>query len=89
MQVKDGITRERSLEDALRDSCGHSYSTKHVFEEHVQIEVQPNKRVKVLLRWKNIVETGVIVIQNQVGQSRELPFLVVVGVTFDQAQVEE
>lgn len=89
MQVRDGVTRERSLEEVLCDRYGYSYSTKHVFEESVQVEVQPNKCMKVLLRWKNILEAGTIVLQNQHGQTREMPFWIVVGITFDQAQIEE
>jgi hypothetical protein len=89
LQVRDGLTRERSLEELLREQYGCSQSSKLAFEENVQVEVQAHKRLTVVLRWKDILEVGALVLRNQCGERIELPFSVVVGVTFDQAQIEE
>jgi hypothetical protein len=88
MQVNEGLTRERSLEEVLRDQYGCSQGSKFVFEENVQVEVQPNTQMAVVLHWKYILEVGAIVLSNQEGQRVELPYSVVVGITFDQAQTE-
>jgi isoquinoline 1-oxidoreductase beta subunit len=45
--------------------------------------------LSVVLRWKNILEVGTIDLKNQHGEILELPFSIVVGVTFDQAQLEQ
>jgi hypothetical protein len=82
------MAKSRSVEDVLRDKYSYSYGTKHTYAEDIQIEVPPFKRVKVLLKWKNILEVGTIVLQNQRGERIDLPFSIVVGVTFDQAQLD-
>lgn len=88
IQIRHGMAKSRSVEDVLRDKYSYSYGTKHTYAEDIQIEVPPFKRVKVLLKWKNILEVGTIVLQNQRGERIDLPFSIVVGVTFDQAQLD-
>ena len=89
VQVKDGITKARSVEDALRDRFAYTHGTKHVHEENVEVVIQPFKKMRVLLNWKNILEIGTIVLQDQYQARIELPFAIVIGVTFDQTQIDE
>jgi hypothetical protein len=83
------VTKGWSVEDAVRDRFGYSFEAKQTYEETVQVEINPRACVRVLLRWKNLLETGLILLKNQGGNTVALPFSIIVGIAFDQAQVED
>jgi hypothetical protein len=58
--------------------------TKHVFEEEFTISVPEHTALRVILRWKRIWQRGVVRLQFFDGAVSEVPFQVVVNVTFDQ-----
>ncbi|MEI7870240.1 MAG: hypothetical protein WCI11_20345 [Candidatus Methylumidiphilus sp.] len=89
IQLKDGVTIGRSVEDALHNRFSYTHDSRHILEENVQITVEPFKKVQIVFSWKNILEVGTIILQNQSGETIELPFSIIIGLTFDQAQLDE
>jgi hypothetical protein len=89
IELKDGASKSRSIEDSLTDRFSYTHGLKHIHEESIHIEVPARHRLVVVLDWKNILEVGVVVLKNQYDESIELPFSIVVGVTFDQEHLEE
>lgn len=87
--LKDGAQRTRSVEDALRNRLSYAQGERQVYEEHVQVEVPPFRKVTAVFRWKHVLEVGVVVLESQVGERVELPFSIVVGITFDQEHVDD
>jgi len=89
IQVRDGVTKARSVENALRNRFAYTHGSKHVYQENVEVVIPPFKKMRVLLNWKNILEVGSVVLRDQYDAGIELPFAIVIGVTFDQAQIDE
>jgi hypothetical protein len=88
LQIKDGAGKSRTVKEALRKTITYNEGTQQAHEEAVEIEVPPRKKVTVHFHWKNILETGVIVLRNQSLETMELPFSIVIGVSFDQEHID-
>jgi hypothetical protein len=89
MRIRDGATIEHSVEKTLQNRYAYVHDKRDIHEENIQVTVPPFKRFELILSWKNILEVGIIVLQNQHGERMALPFSIVVGLTFDQAQWDE
>jgi|GEM_PF-664073 len=89
VKVNNYITKGKTVEDFFREKSSYSLEEKRTHAEDVAIEVLPYQRVRLSLHWKNILQLGEIELKNQYGNKINIPFKVVVGLTFDQAQVDE
>ncbi|MBM3774546.1 MAG: hypothetical protein FJW37_05215 [Acidobacteria bacterium] len=89
IRVREGVTRNRSVEDALRDKFAYTHGARQVYQENLEVTIPPFKKMRVILHWKNILEVGDMVLRDQHGTTVQLPFAIVIGVTFDQTQIDE
>ena len=87
IQIKDSVTKSNSIEDSIRKRLEYSYGEKHIYEENIHTEVPPLKKIKLIIKWKHIIETGLVMLKNQNEDIIEIPFERVVGVTFDQVLI--
>jgi hypothetical protein len=88
LQVKDGPSQTLSIENALRQKYGYSENAKHIYKENVEVDIPPRRKVTIYFHWKNILETGVIVLTNQFSETVDVPYSIVIGVTFDQEHID-
>jgi len=85
--IKDAAALKLSAEEKLRTAYSASNQTKETCSEQVTCEVGPRTRLTVVVRWKRLWQHGHILLQ-RTGEEVRVPFRVVVGVTFDQEQIE-
>jgi hypothetical protein len=88
IQVKDSVSQTLSVENALRKKYGYVEGAKRIYEENVEVEVPPRRKVTIYFDWKNILEIGAIVLNNQFGETVDVPYSIVIGITFDQEHVD-
>lgn len=61
---------------------------RETFEEQVTLNVAPRTRCTVVFSWKEIRQRGVVRLTSGGSQVR-IPYEVVVGITFDQQQIDD
>lgn len=86
IQIRVGAIQQ-GIEEQLRSNYTLSENQTNTHTEEITIRVLPNTIVDVLINWKQILAHGVIKLRDYTGADSELPFAVVVGLTFDQKQV--
>lgn len=74
---------ERTLSKTYSLSTGE----RETFEEEATLNVAPHTRRKVIFSWKEIRQKGVVQLVSGDSHVR-IPYEVVVGVTFDQQQID-
>lgn len=77
------------FEETIRKQYSISEETKEVYSEEVEIEVPGFTKLSLVFQWKRIWQCGFVKFRNQNNEELRVPFRVVVGVTFDQLQVDE
>ena len=60
---------------------------KHFYSEEVTIEIPARTRTRVFFRWKQIWQHG-IARHSNAHQTIDIPYKIIVGVTFDQMQLD-
>ena len=86
----DEITSiKTSFEETIRKQYSISEETKEVYSEEIEIEVSSSIKLNLVFQWKRIWQCGFIKFRNQNNEELKVPFRVVVGVTFDQLQIDE
>ena len=86
----DEITSiKTSFEETIRKQYSISEETKEVYSEEIEIEVPSSIKLNLVFQWKRIWQCGFIKFRNQNNEELKVPFRVVVGVTFDQLQIDE
>jgi hypothetical protein len=76
-------------EDTLRRKFSTSETNRQVYTETVEITVPAATKLKVIFIWKNLCQCGYIDVCTPENGVAQIPFKIVVGVTFDQSQVDE
>lgn len=76
-------------EAAIKERYASTEERRHVYSEEVSVEVPPLAKTRIEFTWKRLWQHGKAVQHLQDGTQVETPFRVVVGVTFDQAQVDD
>ena len=94
LKVVDGFRgsssrKTKTLETTLRERFTHSHSEEHTHEEKVRIAVAPRTRTTLHFNWKHQVSRGTLVLEDQFQNRITAPFEVVIGMTFDQSQVDD
>lgn len=78
-----------SIESELQRTYSMETSSRHLFEEEITITVPERTSVRLILRWKRIWQRGVVRMDFGDGATTDVPYQVVVNVTFDQSQEDE
>lgn len=73
------------VESRLQRSYSIAGEEEQTFEEELELTIPPRSIVTLVLSWKRIWQEGAIAVIQPDGERIEVPFRVVVGVTFDQA----
>ena len=73
----------------LKEKYSISESSKQTYGEEIVIQIPPHTKLRVFFQWKRLWQHGLIKLKDSNGSECELPFRVVIGVTFDQMQVDE
>jgi hypothetical protein len=76
------------FEETLRERFCISRESKEVYAEEIEIQVPGSKKLVVTFDWKRIWQLGFLQFRDLNQQESKVPFRVVVGVTFDQSQVD-
>lgn len=77
-------------EETVRQTYGISGQTRQLYEEQITVTVQARQMLRLDLQWKRILQRGNVRVLDGEGRTvSEMPFEVVVGVTFDQRQTEQ
>lgn len=80
------------LKAAAQRTLSTTYSAgareRETFEEEVTLNVAPHTCCRVVFSWKEIRQSGVVQLASGGSQVR-IPYEVVVGVTFDQQQIDD
>lgn len=77
-----------SIEEALKAQYGISEQATRTYSEKVSLEVPARTKIHVLFKWKRIWQHGFISFRSTEGQIIQIPFQIVVGLTFDQIQTD-
>jgi hypothetical protein len=80
------LTAKGHVEQELHRTYSTEHQTTQIFAEEVQITVPARTSVRLVLRWKRIWQKGFVRLVQADGSVVEVPFQVVVNVTFDQFQ---
>ena len=88
LQIKDGPSKTLSIENALRQKYSYSENARQTYKENVEVDVPARRKITIYFHWKNILETGVIVLTNQYTETVDVPYSIVTGVTFDQENID-
>ncbi|HEY4454142.1 MAG TPA: hypothetical protein VGN81_07520 [Pseudonocardiaceae bacterium] len=73
-----------SAETTLHRHFGGSAETEQTFEEGIELSIPPNTVLELVLHWKRIWQRGSVIGTDAAGGTIQLPFRIVVGLTFDQ-----
>lgn len=76
-------------EEVLRAKYSISEETRRTYTEEIVLEVPAKTKVRVYMHWKRLWQHGLVKLRDQKNKEIEVPFKVVVGVTFDQTQHDE
>jgi hypothetical protein len=78
-----------SAEAAARNQYSISGSEKRVYAEEVTIVVERGRRVSVTFFWKQVWQTGKVLVRDDSGAEVEVPYRVRLQPTFDQTQTDD
>jgi hypothetical protein len=80
-----GSSRQ-GIEDALRQDYSISSENRETHAEEITIQVPAGSSVQLILRWKQIMQHGIVRLDDGNGSVAEIPSQVVTAITFDQVQ---
>ncbi|NWF58397.1 MAG: hypothetical protein HXY43_03555 [Fischerella sp.] len=78
-----------TAQNNLKEKYSISESSKQTYGEEIVIEIPPYTKLRIFFQWKRLWQHGLIKFKDRSGTEFEVPFRVVIGVTFDQMQVDE
>ncbi len=87
--VNEAASIKAAAEKAIKSKYTVSENTKETYEDSLLLKVPSKTNLLLVLNWKRIWQHGIIRIFDQDGTVHEVPFKTVVGVSFDQTQVDE
>ncbi len=88
IKIIEPLSIQYSVAIALRDKYTITEGTKKTYTEDVTLQIPANKKVYVLIHWKNIWQNGIATLRDQQNVEIEVPFQVLDGVNFDQSQID-
>ncbi|MEO0968749.1 MAG: hypothetical protein AAFX80_10515 [Cyanobacteria bacterium J06639_18] len=77
------------LEKSIKDHYSISEGTKLTFTERIEVRVKEKTKSRIIFKWKRLWQDGYLQINTKNGEGYQIPFCILVGVTFDQMQIDE
>jgi hypothetical protein len=77
------------IEGALNQHFSHSFQERQSFEDTVVVTVAAHTKTTVLFSWKEIRQAGMVLMSRDGRQLLNVPFESVVGLSFDQKQIDQ
>lgn len=71
-------------ETVLHRHVGGRDETEQIFEEEIELSIPAHTTLELVMLWKRIWQEGVAIGTTATGVAIQMPFRVVVGLTFDQ-----
>lgn len=87
--IADKAGIKLTIQEALKSQYSISDETRRAYAEEVVLEIPAKTRLRVFFHWKRIWQHGIIKLRDQRNREIEIPFQVVIGLTFDQTQVDD
>ncbi len=87
--VNEAANFKATAEQAIKSKYTVSEDTKRTFSESILLKVPGKTNTLLTLIWKRNWQHGIIRIVDQNGAFHEIPFKTIVGLSFDQTQVDE
>ncbi|GAB1541961.1 hypothetical protein NUACC21_46340 [Scytonema sp. NUACC21] len=78
-----------TAQNNLKEKYSISESSKQTYGEEIVIQIPPYTKLRVFFQWKRLWQHGLIKFKDDKSSEFEVPFRVVIGITFDQMQVDE
>ncbi len=92
-EIRIGVENISSLGVSVENSITTKYTSsneqKHSYSEEITLEIPAKTKLRVTFSWKRIWQNGIIKVCDELGNEILIPYRVVVGVTFDQTQIDE
>ena len=86
--ISAGVLNLRAeAERVLTKTYSTATEERHTFAEEVTLNIGPHTKSEIVFSWKEIRQKGVVRIEGA-GFAAEVPYEVVVGLTFDQRQID-
>ena len=76
-------------QETLKELYSISKNSKQSREEEIIVEVEPLTKKTLIIIWKQVLQNGYIKIIDENNSELNIPFKVVVGLTFDQSSIDE
>ena len=83
-----GLTLKAEAEQTLKNTYSETSEERMVFEEVVTLNIAERTRSEIIFFWKEIRQEGIVRLSGKDFEV-QIPYEVVVGLTFDQQQVDE
>ena len=88
VDIEGIVGLSKSVEKSVKSRYAVTDESKKTFSEEVIVEVPGFTKVRVSFQWKRIWQHGIV--KAQVGsETINIPYQVIVGLTFDQSQEDE
>ena len=81
------LSLKADAERTLRNTYSITTDEKQTFTEEVTLNIAEHKKVKIIFFWKQICQIGAVQLIGKKFEVR-IPYEVVVGLTFDQQQID-
>jgi hypothetical protein len=78
-----------SIENAITTKYSIADQNRQFHAEEIEVTIPSRTRLRLFLQWKRIWQHGVVRLRNKKNIEMEVPFQVIIELTFDQAQVDE
>jgi DNA-directed RNA polymerase subunit RPC12/RpoP len=87
--VSETVSVKATSEESIRKKYFTSEESREICSEEVEVEIPASTKLNLAFQWKRIWQHGFILLRNENNEESRIPFRVVVGITFDQSQIDE
>jgi hypothetical protein len=87
--VSEAVSVKATSEESIRKKYFTTEESREICSEEVEVEIPASTKLNLAFQWKRIWQHGFILLRNEHNEESRIPFRVVVGITFDQSQIDE
>ncbi|RSM43830.1 hypothetical protein DMA12_18360 [Amycolatopsis balhimycina DSM 5908] len=84
VEVANVLNLRGALEETVKQSQTSVTQAEEIFEEQIELTIPARTAVDILLHWKQVWQEGLLIVTTSTGETYEVPYREVVGITFDQ-----